>query len=159
MEQRNLQDDPENIPDHTLLYRRTTWAKLNPKQPGHAGDPCCEITPNFFTDAPLEEAFRFGFNRPCMSVGTSLVLGDEPERMLETFPQMGLVVLSAGALRALEKGDGPCPQGIMLAPTDDEPWHAVVFDINSPKRSGGGQKAIAKLARVIVPLHFPRTST
>lgn len=77
--------------------------------------------------------------------------------MLEKYPTMGLVVVVAGALRNLAKGDGPCPQGIMLAPTDEEPWHAVVFDLASAKRSGGAQKAIVKLAEVIVPLHFPRS--
>ena len=87
-----------------------------------------------------------------MSVGVSLVLGTDPERMLADFPEMGLVSATARALRSLCKGDGKeRPQGIMLFPTTDEPWHAVVIDLTDEKRSGAACKAIAKIAQVVVP--------
>lgn len=88
-----------------------------------------------------------------MSVGVSTLLGEDPELMLEGHPDMGLVSVAAGELRNLKKGDKtPCPQGIMLYPTQDEPWHAVVFDVNEHKRSAGAAKAIARVAAVVVPL-------
>lgn len=145
-------DDPDGVPDSTVLFRRTSWEKIGGRR-GEPGSSFWGVTPNFFTDAPIQEAIRLGFARTCMSVGVSTVLGDEPEKMLTRFPDMGLVAVTAGQLRSLQKGDGtPCPQGIMLAPTQEEPWHAVVFAVNEDKRSGAACKAIAKLCRVVVPL-------
>jgi hypothetical protein len=147
-----LLDDPQGVPDNVVLYRRTTWDKIGGR-PQSDGTESYKVSPNFFTDAPPSEAARYGLARVCMSVGVSTVVGDHPEQMLEAYPTMGLVSIRAGALRSLRKGDGtPCPQGIMLYPTEEEPWHAVVFDLTEDKRSGGAAKAIARLAAVVVPL-------
>ena len=147
-----LVDDPQAVPDNVVLYRRTTWDKIGGR-PTSEGIESSKISANFFTDAPASEAARYGLARLCMSVGVSTVLGNRPERMLEGYPGMGLVSAKAGALRSLTKGDGtPCPQGIMLYPTEEEPWHAVVFDLTEDKRSAGAAKAIARLAAVVVPL-------
>lgn len=90
-----------------------------------------------------------------MSVGVSLILeslGHSPDRMLEGYPEYGLLRVMAADLRSLKRGDGtPCPQGIMMSPTPDEPWHAVVFDL-SGKRTSAGNAAIAKVAAWEVPL-------
>ncbi len=147
-----LVDDRVSVPDDTVLYRRTSWDKIGGRR-GEPGTAYTGITENFFTDAPAHEAARFGFDGLCMSVGVSLVLGASPERMLADFPEMGLVSVTAGALRSLCKCDGKeCPQGIMLYPTAAEPWHAVVFDLSEDKRSRGACKAIMKLSQMVVPL-------
>lgn len=147
-----LIDDRLTVPDDVVLYRRTSWDKIGGRR-GEPGSAFTGVTANFFTDAPAQEAARYGFNRVCMSVGTSLILGDEPEKMLANHPGMGLVSVTAGALRSLSRGDGkPCPQGIMPYPTDAEPWHAVVFDLLDEKRSTAACKAIARISQTVVPL-------
>lgn len=147
-----LVDDPERIPDDSVLYRRTTWDKIGGR-PSAPNQESKKISPNFFTDAPEAEAARFGFDRVCMSVGVSTLLTDPPAQMLSGFAGMGLVSVTAGQLRNLTKGDGtPCPQGVMLAPTDAEPWHAVVFGLSEAKRSAAAAKAVARCAVVVVPL-------
>lgn len=147
-----LVDDPGQIPDGTVLYRRVDWNKVGGR-PSEPGTICRDLTPNFFTDAPPAVAARFDLERVCMSVGTSLYLGDHPGRMVENLPGMGVVSFLAGAVRNLVDGTGqPIPQGVMLLPTREEPWHAVVFDLSKPKRSGGACKAIARVAHWAIPL-------
>jgi len=147
-----LVDDPHGVPNSTVLYRRTTWDKIGGKR-GEPGTDFWGLTPNFFTDAPPHEAARLGFARVSMSVGVAALLDGEPEKMLAGFPDMGLASITAEYLRNLKKGDGtPCPQGIMLAPTASEPWHAVVFDLTDEKRSGAAMKAICKASTVVIPL-------
>ena len=147
-----LLDDLVGVPDDTVLYRRTDWGKIG----GRPAEPDIEsfdVTKNFFTDAPQSLADRYELERVCMSVGVSSVLGAEPERMLAKWPGFGLVSMTAGELRGLKKGDGtPVPQGVMLFPTEDEPWHAVVFTLTGVKRDPSTCKAIAAIARVVVPL-------
>lgn len=75
--------------------------------------------------------------------------------MLLGFPDYGLASIRVGLLRKLVRVNGdPCPQGVMLAPTDAEPWHAVVFDLAHPDRCRGDAtcKAIARAAEWCVPL-------
>lgn len=147
-----LADDPGSITDEVVLYRRTTWDKMGGRR-GEPGSECWLTTKNFFTDAPLQEAERWGLGRVCMSVGVSTLLEDKYEKMLVDLPHMGLVSMTAGQLRRLAKGNGtPCPQGIMMVPTENEPWHAVVFDQTEPKRSTAACKAINDLCIVVVPL-------
>lgn len=147
-----LLDDPVGVPDDTVLYRRTDWGKIG----GRPTEPDTEnlsITKNFFTDAPQSLADQYGLERACMSVGVSSVLGSQPERMLANWPNCGLVSVTAGELRRLRKSDGTAvPQGVMLFPTEAEPWHAVVFTLTGLKRDGQTLKAIAALARIVVPL-------
>jgi hypothetical protein len=79
--------------------------------------------------------------------------GFGPEKMLENYPDQGLAWALAADLRKLEKASGdPCPQGIMLVPTDDEPWHGVVFDLSAGYKSTQVGKAIAKVSQWAVPL-------
>jgi hypothetical protein len=92
-----------------------------------------------------------------MSVGVSTVLAEEglsPEKMLEGYPGYGLAYFSAGDVRRLTKADGttPCPQGVMLAPTEAEPWHGVVFDLSGTRRGKAAKNAIARIATWLVPL-------
>lgn len=72
--------------------------------------------------------------------------GFDHSKMLEGFEDYGLARVRAGDLRILRRLDGiPCPQGIMLAPTAREPWHAVVFDRSAHgARSKSVKKRIAE---------------
>lgn len=98
-----------------------------------------------------------GYPGPCMSVGASHVLSREgyaPAHLLAGWPDYGLAQVSAGQLRNLTRlgaPHDPCPQGIMLAPTVEEPWHAVVFD-HAGKRTSAVCKAIAAAATWHIPL-------
>jgi hypothetical protein len=150
------EDDPEAVPDTAMLYRRVAWDKIG----GRSRCPLGEVgrlNANCFTDWPPDAAAEAGFLRPCMSVGVSTVLerlGYSPEKMLEDYPDYGLACVTAGVLRSLTKADGitPCPQGIMLAPTEKEPWHGVVFDLTSERRSGAAKSAIVAAAKWVIPL-------
>jgi len=91
-----------------------------------------------------------------MSVGLGSVLVDHdypPEKMLELFPDYGLAYVTAGQLRTLRRADGSaCPQGIMLVPTTEEPWHGVVFDQTHRPRKDAVCKAICRVADWAIPL-------
>jgi hypothetical protein len=93
-----------------------------------------------------------------MSVGVSTVLvrlGYSPDKMVENYPECGLACVSAAALRGLRKLDksqSPCPQGIMLAATEAEPWHGIVFDLAGGPRGGAARKAIFRVSHWVVPL-------
>jgi len=151
-----LEDDADAVPDEAILFRRVAWDKIGGRgkcPPGATG----RLNANCFTDWPQEAAAKAGFPRPCMSVGVSTVLeelGYPPEKMLEDYPECGLACVNAGALRNLTRADGStrCPQGIMLAPTEKEPWHGVVFDLTSERRGGAAKTAIAAAARWVIPL-------
>ena len=144
-----LTDDPVGVPDDAILYRRVDWDKIG-GQAKYAVGEVGRLNANAFTDYDAARAATFGYSGPCMSVGTSIVLaklGKGPEALLEGFPGYGLARMRAGDLRHLVRGDHTaCPQGIMLAPTEAEPWHAVVFDLAGGKRSTSAAKAISRVA-------------
>jgi hypothetical protein len=152
---RVLVDDPSALPNEVVLFRRTSWDKIGGIEKYPVG-PCDRLSANFFSDLSYETAQAHGFAEACMSVGASNVLERlnlDASAMLADFAGCGLVAVTAGDLRGLCKHDGSAwPQGLMLAPTDREPWHAVVFDQTQRPRPAAGQKAIARCARVIVPL-------
>jgi hypothetical protein len=144
-----FEDDAERIPDSAILYRRVDWDKIGGRDkypPGATGT----LNGNCFTDYPEWRALEMGLPGPCMSVGVAPILtghGHGPEKMLEDWEGYGLAWIRAGDLRMLERADkSPCPQGIMLFPTADEPWHGVVFDHAERPRKGAVCKAIARVA-------------
>lgn len=148
-------DDLAAVPDDAVLYRRVAWDRIGGQsnyEMGAAG----RLNGNCFTDYPEERAREMGYPGRCMSVGVGPVLeehGFGPEKMLENYPDQGLAWALAADLRKLEKASGdPCPQGIMLVPTDDEPWHGVVFDLSAGYKSTPVGKAIAKVSQWAVPL-------
>jgi hypothetical protein len=140
-------DDLVAIPDDAIVYRRVAWDRIG-------GQANCEVgavatlNGNCFTDYPEPRARELGYPGCCMSVGVAKVLQEQgfgPEKMLERYPDEGLAWILAADLRKLEKATGePCPQGLMLVPTDDEPWHGVVFDMATGRKSEAVKKAIAK---------------
>jgi hypothetical protein len=151
----DLVDDAIAVPDDAILYRRVVWGKIGGREKCPRGE-VASLNGNCFTDWPPDAAAREGFAGPCMSVGVGTVLdnlGYTPDRILDGYPECGLACVTAGALRSLTKADGTsCPQGVMLAPTEKEPWHGVVFDRTSERRGGAARNAIAQLAEWVIPL-------
>lgn len=149
-----LLDDVEGVPGDALLYRRIVWSKIGGRTHYVSGDTP-SLNGNCFTDWPAAKALDEGFPGPCMSVGVSTVLdelGCTANEILAAYPECGLACVRAADLRGLTKADGAaCPQGIMLAPTEKEPWHGVVFDM-SGQRGSAAKAAIARVASWIVPL-------
>lgn len=150
-----FRDDLEAVPDDALLYRRVDWDKVGGRQrtaPGEIPD----LNANCFTDYPEARARELGYPGPCMSVGVSVVLavkGYSPEDLLKGYEGYGLARVTAGDLRRLQRLDGtPCPQGIMLVPTEVEPWHGVVFDQVRRPRQKPVSKAIARVGAWEIPL-------
>jgi hypothetical protein len=148
-------DDLDGIPDDTLLYRRIAWDMIGGRARVAPGE-IAQLSGNCFRDYSEEKAQAMGYPGPCMSFAVGTVLAERriaPEALLEQYPGYGLAVVEAGALRELTTGSGlSCPQGIMLAPTELEPWHGVVFDKTQRLRSDKACKAIKTAAEWHVPL-------
>jgi hypothetical protein len=150
-----FEDDLTRIPNEAILYRRVDWDKIGGRDScpaGHAG----QLNGNSFRDYQRDKALSMGYPGPCMSVGVSTVLesyGYDPTKLLEGFDDYGLARIAAGDLRKLTRINGdPCPQGIMLAATEDEPWHGVVFDLAEQPRIKPVCKAISQIATWEIPL-------
>jgi hypothetical protein len=148
-------DDVDAIPDETLLYRRVDWDKIGGREKAQVGVPAT-INGNCFRDYPDAKAREKGLPGPCMSVGAGNVIEQrtkKPSVMLDGYEGYGLALVRAGDLRNLRKADGtPCPQGVMWCPTDDEPWHSVIFDIEIRPRVSSVCKKIAQAASWEIPL-------
>ncbi|SRR6266511_1051739 len=148
-------DDVEAIPDDAVLYRRVPWDMIGGKAKCPRGARAT-LNENCFTDWPDAKARQVGLPGPCMSVGVSVVLDQHNKpaaTVLDSYTDFGLAWVRAGDLRRLERADGtPCPQGIMLCPTEREPWHGVVFDMKSRPRGGAAKKAIVRIADWLIPL-------
>jgi hypothetical protein len=148
-------DDQVGVPDEALLYRRVDWDKIGGRSRCPVGETG-KINGNCFTDYPLDRATAMGYPGPCMSVGVDVVLkehGQKAAKLLEKCEGYGLACVTAGDLRRLTRPDGsPCPQGVMLSPTEVEPWHGVVFDITDGQRKTSVCKAIARIAKWAIPL-------
>jgi hypothetical protein len=148
-------DDLAAVPDETIVYRRVSWDKIGGRERCPVGC-AANLRPNAFSDYPEAKALELGFPGRCMSIGVGIVLkgsGFRPEKMLERFPEEGLASMLAADLRKLTKGNGePCPQGLMLAATDDEPWHGVVFDLTAGYKTEAAKAAIARISSWAVPL-------
>src|SRR5487761_177666 len=138
-----------------IVYRRIAWDRIGGRERCPVG--CvAKLRPNAFSDYPEDSAREQGFPGRCMSMGVGAVLerlGFPPEKMLERYPDEGLACVLAADLRKLTKGDDtPCPQGLMLAATDDEPWHGIVFDLTVGYKTEAAKAAIARICRWVVPL-------
>jgi hypothetical protein len=150
--------DDKDIPNDAVVLRRVNWNQgggIDKYSPGQTFN----ITANCFRDQTMEGAVRAGLARPCMSVGVDYILhqhGLAVARMVEDFEGFGLVSFDVGSLRNLTTLSGVrVPQGVMLCPTETEPWHAVVFDLTGSKRGNPACQAIANLAAWEVALVKP----
>lgn len=143
-------DERNSIPEDALLYRRIYGEFIDWSSVDAEGRP--RLTGQAFQDYSLQAAQRLGLPAPCMSVALGLILeehGLPPEKVLEGYDDTyGLAVLTAGDARSLY-------QGVMTKPTTDEPWHAIVFSINSSKKNKTVRSALAEKAQWV---HVPRKS-
>jgi hypothetical protein len=154
--------DDTAIDDDVILYRRVTWDQIGGRAEHEPGTTPA-ISANFFTDRPASVAKDFGFAGPCMSIGLAPVMGQlnlDVEAILRSEllngrdpSEFGVVSICVSDLRQLQKGDKtPRPQGVMAAPTAQEPWHGVVFDLTDEERAKPTRRAIAKIASWVIPL-------
>jgi hypothetical protein len=143
-------DERNSIPGDALLYRRIYNDFIDWNSVDAEGNP--RLTGQAFQDYSLQAAQRLGLPAPCMSVALGFLLeehGFPPEKVLEDFDHTyGLAVLTAGDARSVY-------QGVMAKPTTDEPWHAIVFSTNSPKKNKTVRSALAEKAQWV---HVPRKS-
>jgi hypothetical protein len=149
-------DDRAGIPDDTVLYRRITWNFLGGREKYPPGAEA-RLNGNCFRDYKEEKARALGYPGACMSVGAHTVfqqLGIDPKVMISgPYEGYGLAAVTAQDLRNLVRSNGmACPQGVMLRPTEEEPWHAVVFDLGGGERRPPVCNAICDKARWVVPL-------
>lgn len=149
-------DDVDGIPDGAVLYRHVSSKNLAPGKVDVNGLPM--IGSQAFQDRPEDVARQMGYAGPCLSVGVAALLEGVggPQRLLaglEARPGElhGVVALLAGEVRRLCGVDGSeLAQGIMLGP-GGFPGHAVIFSMVGGKKTGGMQKALARLARWEIP--------
>src|SRR6202158_1955013 len=79
---------------------------------------------------------------PAMSVGLKTVLdasGHDASRMIEGRAGYAVAGLTAAKARAIE-------QGIVGNPTDEEPWHALVFCLHRKAKNDAMEEALAEAA-------------
>jgi len=152
-EPRPLVDDRVNIPDDTLLYRRVPWDLVGGKAKCPLGESP-SLSGNAFRDWSAELARSRGYAGPCMSVGVGTMLNDPQQMLGEERQGYGVAVVRAGDMRTLTRRNGTTqePQGIMLSPTDAEPWHGVVFCLDGSRRKDPVCAAISDHAAWVIPL-------
>lgn len=146
-------DDEESIPDEEFVYRRILFPNwVDDTKRDNLGRP--RIKRSAFQEFGAEKARQLGYPGPCFSVGLSSVLtahGREPTDLLEGWDsedrKYGIAHLRVADIR--RKG-----RGVMARPTDQEPWHAVVFPKTTETRK---QKADSEsaLAAAAVWVHVP----
>ncbi len=147
--------DDLRIPDDTFVYRRVDWDRIGGRRSCPPGE-VARLSGNAFQDYDEEKARELGYPGPCMSVALGVALlarGHTPRQAIEKYQGYGLARVSVAALRRLRRHNGsPCPQGVMAAPTEAEPWHGVVFDYEPGKRKGAVCTAICRVAQWEIPL-------
>ncbi|MGN6610124.1 MAG: hypothetical protein ACTHMS_24340 [Jatrophihabitans sp.] len=118
---------------------------------------------NAFQDQSLEIAHKFGLAGRCASVISKPIWeaqGGTIDDILREFPP-GSAIADIGPtsglrrLRTLGNPPADVPQGVMLDPRLNAPWHAVMFDINGVTRGKGAMRAIAARASWF---HLPQVS-
>lgn len=90
--------------------------------------------------------------RPCASVAVASLLikhGSSIDAWLSRFfkTTYGVVETTVGQVRSATSSVGALvPQGVMLHPTSDQPWHGVVWTKQGPKRSKGEMRALVAVS-------------
>lgn len=150
-----LADDPTRVPPGDVLYRRVSWNLIGGRERCPVGE-VARLSGNAFSDYSADLAREHGYPGPCMSVAVGSILKSEgvaPEDLLKGFPDFGLAMFRVDDARGLQRKNGdPCPQGVMLAPEENEPWHAVVFDVSGVQRKSPVKDMLASKAEWVIPL-------
>jgi hypothetical protein len=138
---RLLIDDPEAI--------RNTDSFLRVIQPAYFQGR--DVQSNGFQDQSLDVANGFGLAGPCASVNIRRIWeleSGEVGALLRDFPDgCGLLEVSVMAARRLRSTGPPSsdiPQGLMLDPRPQRPWHAVLFSLAGGKRSKAAMRALVQ---------------
>jgi hypothetical protein len=139
---RHLVDDPSISNDDVVLRL------VRPDTIDHGPPP--RARSNAFQQQSAEHAARHGLAASCLSVALESEWRETSSKVEDLLVQFnvsyGIVRIPVGKLRALKKLTGEVqPQGVMRAPTADQPWHAVVWDL-SGKQTKGTMRALAELA-------------
>jgi hypothetical protein len=95
-----------------------------------------------FQDWTPKMVEKHGLPGPAMSVGLKSILeahGYEANRMIEGRTGYAVAGLTAAAARAVQ-------QGITGHPTDDEPWHSLVFCLHRKAKNDEMEVALAEAA-------------
>jgi hypothetical protein len=134
-------DDPDGIPDDAVLYRRiklpdwVDWSVRN-----EANQP--RIKGWAFQDWRPKMAAEKNLPGPAMSAGLKSILeahGYDASRMIDGLPGYAVAGLTAAKARAIE-------QGITGNPTDEEPWHTLVFCLHRKAKNDAMEVALAEAA-------------
>lgn len=100
------EDEPDDIPDSAVLFRRVAPPLVDWDQPDEEGRP--RLHSGAFQDYTDERARELGYPGPSMSVHLASVLaefGRAPQDLLAEYgPAYGLVRFTAGDLRAHSMG-------------------------------------------------------
>lgn len=141
-EPRPLVDDLVAIPDGDSVLR-----VIQPEFQSLDG----AFQSNAFQDQSAIVAQSFGLAEPCASVSVRSLwedAGGRVEDLVSAFPEgSGVAELRVADLRVLKTlGGEPVPQGVMLDPRPNQPWHAVMFSQHSRPRSKSVRRARAQLA-------------
>lgn len=111
-----------------------------------------EMQSRAFQDQSPAVAASFGLAGPCASVNLRSVWearGADLRALLAPFAAGSRIAeVRVGDLRHLVNSIGePIPQGLMLDPRPDAPWHSVMFSRAGGTRSKGAMRAIVGVAR------------
>jgi hypothetical protein len=122
--------------------------------------PPARARSNAFQQQSPESAAQHGLAGSCLSVALESVWRERSGRIEDLYAQFdaayGIVRIPVRELRGLRRISGENqPQGVMRDRTDDQPWHAVVWDV-SGKQPRGTMRAFTELANDW--LYLPPTS-
>ncbi len=133
-------DDADLADDAVLLRRiRSDWIRWD--ETGIVGQ-FPRITGQNFQDYSEDMAASVGCPAPAMSVGLLAVLqshGRVETELLIGYAGYGIASITVGDARREN-------QGVTRWPTDEEPWHALVFSRTSRIRSVGVRSRLAAVA-------------
>ncbi len=141
----------EFIDEPSLQSGEVLYRAVDPVYIDDWSSPIPDIPTRAWQDQKQDVAAKWGLG-PCASVAVASLLikhGSTVEAWLEKFFQSsyGVVKTTVGEVRAATSALGsPTPQGVMLHPTVDQPWHAVVWSKKGSKRSKGEMKALVTVS-------------
>jgi len=141
---RDFIDDPE-VADDDVLLRAVSPELIDDTESFLGRDD--EIPSRAWQDQKEDEAAKWGL-RPCASVAVARLLSDHEcpvDMWLEKVFRLtyGIIQTTAGDVRRAESPQGHAvPQGVMLYPTQDQPWHAVVWSRRGAKRNKTEMKGL-----------------
>lgn len=134
-------DDPD-IGDTEILYRMVTTQ-------GVARDSgSLRVTSVAFQDQSPKRLENSVYPAVAASVFLASVLlskNKRPSDLVKCWgPGYGVVSITAGSAREVN-------QGIVRAPTENNPAHAMIFAITGPKKSKGDRTRLAERAEIVIP--------